>query len=138
MGLFGFFKKKVEWKVLLVEDDVPLRQFVAERLLSLGITVVETGDGDAVIELIKKHKPNCVVLDVMLPGKSGMQILEELRSTDKETSVVMLTTLSGEGGLKLEATKHNAVFLNKANTALEVVIDTVLRHIDEDVKKKNG
>lgn len=135
MGFFGLFGKKKEWKVLLVEDDVPLRQFMAERLLNLGVDVIESGDGLTVIDLIKKHKPNCVVLDIMLPGKSGMQVLEELRATDKETSVVMLTTLSGEGGLKLEAAKHNAIFLNKANTALEVVIDTVLRHIDEDMEK---
>jgi len=135
MGFFGLFGKKKEWKVLLVEDDVPLRQFMAERLLSLGIDVIESGDGSTVIDLIRKHKPNCVVLDIMLPGKSGMQVLEELRATDKVTSVVMLTTLSGEGGLKLEAAKHNAVFLNKANTALEVVIDTVLRHLDEDMVK---
>lgn len=133
MGFFDFFKKKQEWKVLLVEDDVPLRQFIAERLLSLGINVIETGDGTSVLELIEKHKPNCVVLDIMLPGKNGMQILEELRATNKQTSVVMLTTLSGEGGLRLEAAKHNAVFLNKANTALEVVIDTVLRHLDADL-----
>ena len=129
MGIFGFGKKK-DWKVLLVEDDVPLRTFMSERLLSLGIDVVETGDGTVVLDLIEKHKPDCVVLDIMLPGKSGMQILEELRATDKNTSIVMLTTLSGEGGLKLEAAKHNAVFLNKANTALEVVIDTVMRHLD--------
>jgi DNA-binding response OmpR family regulator len=135
MGFFGLFGKKKEWKVLLVEDDVPLRQFMAERLLNLGVDVIESGDGLTVIDLIKKHKPNCVVLDIMLPGKSGMQVLEELRATDKETSVVMLTTLSGEGGLKLEAAKHNAIFSNKANTALEVVIDTVLRHIDEDMEK---
>lgn len=135
MGFFGLFGKKKEWKVLLVEDDAPLRQFMAERLLALGVDVIESGDGLTVIDLIKKHKPNCVVLDIMLPGKSGMQVLEELRATDKDTSVVMLTTLSGEGGLKLEAAKHNAIFLNKANTALEVVIDTVLRHIDEDLGK---
>jgi len=131
MGLFGFFKKKKDWKVLVVEDDVPLRQFVAERLLSLGVDVIETGDGLAVIDLIQEHNPDCVILDIMLPGKSGMQILEELRASDKKTPVVVLTTLSGEGGLKLEATKHNAIFLNKANTALEVVIDTVLRRLDE-------
>lgn len=130
MGLFDFFKKKNEWKVLLVEDDVPLREFMSERLLAAGVDVIETGDGSKVIELIEKHKPHCVVLDIMLPGKSGMQVLEELRAIDKETSVVMLTTLSGEGGLKLEATKHKAVFLNKANTALEVVIDTVMRHLN--------
>ena len=63
----------------------------------------------------------------MLPGKSGMQILEDLRATDTTTPVVVLTTLSGEGGLRLEAAKHNAVFLNKADTALDVVIETVLR-----------
>lgn len=131
MGLFGLFEKKKEWKVLVVEDDVPLRQFVAERLLSLGVDVIETGDGLAVIDLIQEHNPDCVILDIMLPGKSGMQILEELRASDKKTPVVVLTTLSGEGGLKLEATKHNAIFLNKANTALEVVIDTVLRRLDE-------
>lgn len=134
MGLFNFFKKKKEWKVLLVEDDVPLRQFMAERLLATGVDVVETGDGSKVIELVEKHKPHCVVLDIMLPGKSGMQVLEELRATDKETSVVMLTTLSGEGGLKLEAKKHNAVFLNKANTALEVVIDTVMQRLNSEEK----
>ena len=39
MGFFDIFKqKKNDWKVLLVEDDVPLRQFVAERLLTLGVT----------------------------------------------------------------------------------------------------
>jgi DNA-binding response OmpR family regulator len=132
MGLFNFFKKKKDWKVLLVEDDVPLRQFMAERFLDMGIDVVETGDGSKVIELIGKHRPDCVVLDVMLPGKSGMQVLEELRSIDDGTAVVMLTTLSGEGGLKLEAAKHKAVFLNKANTALEVVIDTVMRRLNEE------
>jgi len=131
MGFFDIFKKKKEWKVLVVEDDVPLRQFMAERLLSLGVDVVETGDGLAVLNLIQEHNPDCVILDIMLPGKSGMQILEELRASDKTTPVVILTTLSGEGGLKLEATKHNAIFLNKANTALEVVIDTVLRRLYE-------
>jgi DNA-binding response OmpR family regulator len=137
MGLFGLFKKKTNWKVLVVEDDVPLRKFMADRLLALGVDVVETGDGAVVIDLIKKHKPDCVLLDVMLPGKSGMQILGELRETDKKTPVVILTTLSGEGGLKLEAAKHNAVFLNKASTALDVVIDTVFRRLKENNKNND-
>jgi DNA-binding response OmpR family regulator len=134
MGWFGLFKEKKNWRILIVEDDLPLRKFIADRLYSFGIDVIETGDGSVVIDLIKEHKPDCVVLDVMLPGKSGMQILEELRSTDKTTPVVVLTTLSGEGGLKVQAAKHNAVFLNKANTALEVVINTILHHLDENKK----
>lgn len=132
MGLFDFFKTARTKKVLIVEDDIPLRGFIAERLLDNGLDVVETGDGLKAGELIDEHKPDCIVLDVMLPGKSGMQILEELRERDTATPVVVLTTLSGEGGLRLEATKHNAVFLNKADTALDVVIKTVLHYTFEN------
>jgi DNA-binding response OmpR family regulator len=128
MGILDFIKKRHTKRVMLVEDDVPLRSFMADRLLENGLDVVETGDGMKALNLIFKHKPDCIVLDVMLPGKSGMQILEELRAKDKETPVVVLTTLSGEGGLRLEAAKHNAIFLNKADTALEIVIETVLQH----------
>ena len=128
MGILDFLKKGGTKKVVLVEDDVPLRSFMADRLLDNGIDVVETGDGLQALDLIERHKPDCIVLDVMLPGKSGMQILEELRAKDKDTPVVVLTTLSGEGGLRLEAAKHNAIFLNKADTALEIVIETVLRY----------
>jgi DNA-binding response OmpR family regulator len=127
MGLFDFLKGRRTKKVLVVEDDVPLRGFIAERLLDNGLDVVETGDGLKANDLISEHAPDCIVLDVMLPGKSGMQILEDLRKTDKKTPVVVLTTLSGEGGLRLEASKHNAVFLNKADTALDIVIETVLQ-----------
>jgi len=132
MGLFSFLKGHKRKRVLVVEDDVPLRKFISERLTENGIDVVETGDGARALDLVTEYSPDSIVLDVMLPGKNGMQILSELRAGNNDVPVVVLTTLSGEGGLKLEATKHNAVFLNKADTALEVVIDTVLRHTFED------
>ncbi len=129
MGLLDFFQKPAKKLILLVEDDVPLRRFMADRLRENDVDVIETGDGDAVLNIIRTHQPDGVVLDIMLPGKSGMQILSELRETDKETPVVLLTTLSGEGGLRLEAVKLNAVFLNKADTSPDRVIETVLRHV---------
>lgn len=130
MSIFKkLFGSKVR-SVLLVEDDVPLRKFIADRLLENGFDVIETGDGTGAVELIAQHHPNVVVLDVMLPGKNGMQILAEMREADKTTPVVMLTTLSGEGGLRLKATKLNAIFLNKADASLEVVIDTIIRHVE--------
>ncbi len=129
MGLFNFLKQGGKKKVLIVEDDVPLRRFMADRLMQQGLEVHETGDGGSAISLVHEHKPDTLVLDVMLPGKSGMQILAELREKDKTTPVVVLTTLSGEGGLKLEAAKHDAVFLNKADTSLDVVIETILKHV---------
>jgi len=132
MGLLDFFHKPAKKLILLVEDDVPLRRFMADRLRENQIDVIETGDGNAVLKIIETHQPDGVVLDIMLPGRSGMQILAELRETDKKTPVVMLTTLSGEGGLRLEAVKQNAVFLNKADTSPDKVIETVLRHVSEN------
>jgi DNA-binding response OmpR family regulator len=135
MNIFDkLFGNKVK-RVLLVEDDVPLRKFIADRLLENGYDVIETGDGEGAVGLMVEHSPNVVVLDVMLPGKNGMQILAEFRELDKQTPVIMLTTLSGEGGLRLKATKLNAVFLNKADTSLEVVIDTIVRHAEQKVTK---
>jgi DNA-binding response OmpR family regulator len=118
--------KKTSQRVVIVEDDVPLRQFIAEQLSKRGVNVVETGDGAMATQVIAEQQPDCVVLDVMLPGKNGMQILAELRAVDTQTPVIVLTTLSGEGGLRLEAEKHNATFLNKADTSLESVVDTVM------------
>jgi DNA-binding response OmpR family regulator len=129
MNFFTKLFQQHSHKVILVEDDVPLRRFIADRLIENGIDVTETGDGTTAGQLIAEQHPDCVVLDVMLPGKNGMQVLAEMRAVDTTTPVVVLTTLSGEGGLKLEATKHNAVFLNKADTSLEVVIDTILQQL---------
>lgn len=109
-----------------MEDDVTLRQFIAGQLTARGMRVVETGDGSAAFQAIIDNQPDCVILDVMLPGKTGMQILAELRAVDARTPVVVLTTLSGEGGLRLEAERYNATFLNKADTSLEAVVMTVV------------
>ena len=112
---------------MLVEDDVPLRKFVADRLLENGVDVIEVGDGGTVMNILAQRMPDCIVLDVMLPNKNGMQILAEVRAANIMVPIVVLTTLSGEGGLRLEAAKHNAIFLNKADTSLEIVVDTIMQ-----------
>lgn len=127
MGLFSWLRRKPRVCVLVVEDDVPLRRFIVERLEANKVRVVETGNGNEALSLIRAQAPDCAVLDVMLPGKNGMQILAELRMSNPDLPVVVLTTLSGEGGLRQEAQKYGAAFLNKASTSLEVVIDTILR-----------
>ncbi len=129
MGLLDFFLKPAKKLVLVVEDDAPLRRFMAERLKENDIDVVETGNGDDVIGLVGTHKPDGIILDVMLPGKSGMQILEELRAAGNTTPIVILTTLSGEGGLRLEAVKHKASFLNKADASPDLVVESIMRQM---------
>jgi len=127
-----FFKKKK--RVVIVEDDVPLRVFLSDRLRNNDIEVIECGDGLQALEMIQGARPQCIVLDMMLPGKNGLEILAEIRDTDTATPIVVLTTLSGDGGLKDEALKKGATFLNKAETSLEEVIDVILQKIDTQIQ----
>jgi DNA-binding response OmpR family regulator len=81
-------------KVLLVDDDEKLRKLVREYLEGYGFQVVPLSDGVGVVEKIRDESPDIVILDVMLPGKDGLDVLKEIRM---EHSVpVMMLTAKGE------------------------------------------
>ena len=93
-------------KVLLVDDDVKLRKLLAEYLVGYDFQVVTLADGEAVLKTIKKEEPEIVILDVMLPGKDGLEVLKEVRS-ESRVPVIMLTAKGEEAdrvvGLELGA-----------------------------------
>jgi len=80
-------------KILIVEDDVALYNMYSAELKLKGFDVINISDGSMAIESIKRERPDLVLLDVMLPQKNGLQILEDLKGDDdiKGTKVVMLT-----------------------------------------------
>lgn len=80
-------------KVLLADDHSIFRGGVAKLLDSeAGIEVVgEVGDGSAVLGAVREHAPDLVLLDLSLPGTSGMEILRQLQEDHPRVSVVILT-----------------------------------------------
>jgi two-component system response regulator ResD len=84
--------------VLLVEDEERIRNFVAPFLQKAGFIVDECGSGEQGLELALSGKYSLVLLDVMLPGISGTDVLRELRKTSS-VPVLMLTAKSGEGDI---------------------------------------
>ena len=77
-------------KLLLVDDDVKLQALLREYLEGYGFGVDSLYDGLEVAEKVLAQKPDLVVLDIMMPGKNGLDVLAELRSAVK-TPVIMLT-----------------------------------------------
>jgi class 3 adenylate cyclase len=77
-------------KVLVVDDDEKLRNLVKEYLEGYGYPVVPLPDGSAVMETLRVEEPGIVILDLMLPGKNGLEILREIRSKSR-VPVIMLT-----------------------------------------------
>jgi len=81
-------------KVLLVDDDEKLLNLVKEYLEGYGFQVLTLPDGSAVIKTIPKQSPDIVILDIMLPGKDGLDILKEIRA--KYSLPVIMLTAKGE------------------------------------------
>jgi DNA-binding response OmpR family regulator len=78
-------------KVLVVEDYAPLRTSIAQVLKENGCTVDQTGDGKDAIEMATKNPYTLVLVDLMLPGADGMQVLQAIRKAEHRTAVLIIT-----------------------------------------------
>jgi two-component system response regulator VanR len=85
----------VEIKILVVEDDKHIRETVTAYLLNAGYRVDTCADGNAALEKFYDNPYHLVVLDIMLPGISGHELLKELRKLH-DTPVLMMTALDDD------------------------------------------
>lgn len=78
-------------RILFVEDSAPLRKPVVKALKASGYAVDATGDGMEGWQMAQDHDYDVIVLDIMLPGMDGREILTRLRAAGKQTPVLFLT-----------------------------------------------
>lgn len=65
---------------MVVDDDEEILRILSRTLELEGYDVVIAADGSTALVLLEKRKPDLVILDIMMPGKSGIEVLEELRA----------------------------------------------------------
>lgn len=81
-------------KILLVEDNEQTRHVIKSLLQKLGHEIVgEAEDGDKAVQYFTRLKPDVVFLDLILPGKSGVEVLDDLRRVDQKARVVVITAV---------------------------------------------
>jgi two-component system, OmpR family, alkaline phosphatase synthesis response regulator PhoP len=126
----------VSRRILIVEDEPALRLSLSDRLRSEGYEVEVTGDGDNGFARARDEPFDLIVLDVMLPGRSGFDLCRDLRREGIETPVLMLTArgevLDRVLGLKLGADDY----LVKPFETLELLarIEALLRRAQPDTE----
>src|SRR5437867_10611057 len=94
-------------RILLIEDEPGLVLTITDLLLQEGYDVESVSDGDAGLAAGATRRFDAIILDVMLPRKSGFEVCRELRQKGIETPILMLTAVGQVvdrvGGLKLGA-----------------------------------
>jgi two-component system chemotaxis response regulator CheY len=88
-------------KVLVCDDSMFARQKMKESLEKFGITkIYEASDGDKAVSKYAETAPDLVFMDIIMPGKTGVEALKEIRLIDDTARVVMASSVGTQGNLK--------------------------------------
>ena len=94
-----FSRTRIMKRVLVVDDEVPLRGTIREVLESGDFQVSEAGDGKEALELVEKVRPDLVIMDIIMPEKEGIETIFEIQRDYPEVNIV---AISGGGLLPPE------------------------------------
>jgi DNA-binding response OmpR family regulator len=83
-------------RVLVIEDDLAIRRGLCAALASQGFDALESGDGTAGLGLLRSRGADLVLLDLVLPGADGLDVLREIRAHDPVLPVIILTARGSE------------------------------------------
>ncbi len=88
-------------KVLVVDDAKPIVMVIDTNLRLAGYDVLTAYDGREALRVIRENRPDCVILDIMMPEMSGWEVLEEVRADPEiaKTQVMMLTALGDDSDI---------------------------------------
>ena len=117
------------YSVIIVDDEEELVTTIAERLELRGFKTQTATDGETALNLIKANPPQVVVLDVMMPGLSGIDILKQMNALKMNIPVILLTGYgSNEQGA--EGLKQGAFDYLMKPCDLNVLIDKIQEAIE--------
>lgn len=118
-------------KILLVEDDVGLATVYKARLSAEGFDVFHCENGEDALSEAIQHKPDLILLDVMMPKISGFDVLDILRNTPETVNikVIMLTALSQQSDVDRAKKLGADDYLVKSQVVIADVIDRIKHHI---------
>lgn len=106
--------KVQDMRVLVSDDSLLMRKKLKDMVLEVGCKeVFEAGDGQEAIDLYKEHKPDLVFMDIIMPQKTGIEAITEIKAFDEDAYVVVVSSIGTKNKLR-EAIKAGAQdFLQK-------------------------
>jgi len=119
--------------VLIVEDEQPMLKALSEKLGRAGYEVLTAKNGEEGLAVAIQKKPDCILLDVVMPKKDGISMLKELREDEwgKDVPVILLTNLNADDEMLKNINKlEPSFYLVKSDWRIEDVVERVRRRIE--------
>ena len=120
-------------KIVIVEDNVSLADIYKTRLELIGYICAVAHEGNEALTLIERERPSLVLLDLMVPGVAGDQILKRMRGSDwgKDIKVLIISNLNevdAPAGLRDQGIEGYVVKANLSDDQLDQMVNGILKH----------
>jgi len=128
--------KEKKTKILLIEDDTFLVEMYTTKFELEGFEIVSAEDGKKGLDMVKKEKPDIILLDILMPKMDGFAVLDALKADIKmaDIPVIMLTNLGQKDDVKKGFEKGAVGYLIKAHFMPSEVVDKIKKILKEHKK----
>jgi len=118
-------------KVLLIEDDPFLGSLLGNRLKKDGLEVVIAKNGSEAVKIIKAENPALILLDLILPGKSGFEVLEDIKADPQlpKIPVVIISNLGQDADIARGKELGAAEYIVKARTSIDELVNRIKSYL---------
>ncbi|MEK7167674.1 MAG: response regulator [Patescibacteria group bacterium] len=125
------FGKKTAKKVLIVEDDALLASVLLERFSEEKLDTLNVNNGLKVMQGVKGYKPDIILLDLILPGIDGFEVLKQLKddNSTKNIPVFVLSNLNEQADVRSVKALGAEEYFIKANTQMSKIVEAVKKRI---------
>ncbi len=115
---------EIKRTVLEVEDDIFLSQLLKNRLTKEGVNVLIARDGEEAIKILKAEKPDLILMDLILPKKSGFEVLEEIKADPllQNAPVIIVSNLGQDSDMARGKSLGAIEYFVKAQTSIDDLI----------------
>ena len=120
-------------KILFIEDEMRLHKNFEELFKTENLELISSYDGESGLRLAEETTPDLILLDLILPGKNGFDVLKEIKNNPRLTNipVILLTNVGGAQDIEKALSLGAHAYLEKASCSL----DDILEKIKETLKK---
>ena len=124
-------------KILVVDDDVHVRMMLEAILESEGYSVVLAQGGPEALAMMKEEQPSLILLDYMMPGMNGLDVLREIKKTHGQTKVIIVTG-HGNEKLSIEMLKSGAADYIQKPFAMDQLLSSIKRVLSVRTENDNN